>query len=55
MVFERNNIGIDDRSAGWDGKYRGQYVETGAYVYVAEMECRSGELFTFKGIITVVK
>lgn len=55
LIFERNNIGIDDRSAGWDGKYRGQYVETGAYVYVAQMECSSGELFTFKGTVTVVK
>lgn len=55
LVFERNNIGIDDRSAGWDGKYKGQYVETGTYVYVAEMECNSGELFTFKGTVTIVK
>jgi gliding motility-associated-like protein len=55
LVFERNNIGIDDRSAGWDGKFRGQYVETGTYVYVAEMECITGELFTFKGTVTIVK
>jgi gliding motility-associated-like protein len=54
-VFERNNIGIDDRSSGWDGKYKGQYAETGTYVYIAEMECISGEVFTFKGTVTVVK
>ena len=54
MVFERNNIGIDDRSAGWDGKYKGQYVDTGTYVYMAEMECISGEVFTFKGTVTVI-
>lgn len=55
LVFERNNIGIDDRSAGWDGTYKGQYVETGTYVYLAEMECITGEIFTFKGTVTVVK
>jgi gliding motility-associated-like protein len=55
LVFERNNIGIDDRSAGWDGKFRGQYVETGTYVYIAEMECITGEVFTFKGTVTIVK
>jgi gliding motility-associated-like protein len=55
MVFERNNIGIDDRSAGWDGKYKGQWVETGTYVYMAEMECISGEVFSFKGTVTVIR
>jgi gliding motility-associated-like protein len=55
LVFERNNTGIDDRSAGWDGKYKGQYVETGAYVYMAEMECVTGEIFIFNGTVTVVK
>jgi gliding motility-associated-like protein len=55
LIFERNNIGIDDRSTGWDGKYKGQYVDAGTYIYMAEMECITGELFTFKGTVTVVK
>jgi gliding motility-associated-like protein len=55
LVFERNNIGIDDRSVGWDGKFKGQYVETGTYVYMAEMECITGEMFTFKGTVTIVR
>jgi gliding motility-associated-like protein len=55
LIFERNNIGIDDRSAGWDGKFKGQYVETGTYVYMAEMECLTGEMFTFKGTVTIVR
>lgn len=55
VVFERNNIGIDDRSAGWDGKYKGRHVDAGTYVYMTEMECLSGELFTFKGTVTVIK
>ncbi|MBO9682463.1 MAG: PKD domain-containing protein [Flavisolibacter sp.] len=55
VVFERNNIGIDDRSAGWDGKYKGQYAEAGTYVYMAEMECISGEVFTFKGTVTLIR
>lgn len=55
VVFEKNNIGIDDRSAGWDGKYKGQYVDSGTYIYMAEMECISGEVFTFKGTVTLIK
>jgi hypothetical protein len=55
LVFETNNIGIDDRAEGWDGKHKGQVVETRTCIYLAEMECVSGELFTFKGTVTVVK
>lgn len=55
LIFERNNIAIDDRSTGWDGKYKGQYVDVGTYIYLAEMECITGEIFTFKGTVTVIR
>ena len=35
--------------------YKGQFVESGTYIYLAEMGCVSGEIFTFKGTVTLVK
>lgn len=55
VMFEHTNFAIDDRSTGWDGRYKGQAVGTGTYVYLAEMECSSGELFTRKGTVTVIQ
>ena len=55
QVFERNNTGIDEQASVWDGKFKGQFVETGTYIYLAKMECISGEIFTFKGTVTLVK
>lgn len=55
LIFERTNFGIDDRNAAWDGSYKGQLVETGTYVYLTEMQCSSGELFTMKGTINVIR
>jgi gliding motility-associated-like protein len=55
IVFERTNFAINNRSAGWNGLIKGQPAETGTYVYVAELECSSGLLFTRKGTVTVVR
>jgi len=54
VLFEKRNPGIDDRSSGWNGRVNGQLVAPGTYVYVAEMECSSGDRFVRKGTITVV-
>jgi gliding motility-associated-like protein len=55
LVFERTNFAINDRAAGWNGLIKGQPVDSGTYVYVAELECSSGYLFTRKGTVTVVR
>lgn len=55
LIFEKTNFGIDDRSSGWDGNAKGQAAPAGTYVYVTELQCSSGELFTLKGTITVVR
>jgi gliding motility-associated-like protein len=55
LVFERNNFAIDDHSAGWDGRFRGETVGTGTYVYVALLACDGGQTFLLKGTVTVVR
>jgi gliding motility-associated-like protein len=53
LVFERTNLKIDDKSAAWDGKYKGEPVPMGVYVYFVEMSCNE-RTFTQKGVVTVV-
>ncbi|HYO22081.1 MAG TPA: PKD domain-containing protein [Flavisolibacter sp.] len=55
LAFEKREFGIDDRSSAWDGRVNGQPVAGGSYVYVAELECSSGERFVRKGTVTVVR
>ncbi|HEY4062560.1 MAG TPA: PKD domain-containing protein [Puia sp.] len=55
IIFERGHFNIDDRSAGWDGAFKGHPVETGTYVYVTEMVCDNGEVFPLKGTFTLVR
>ena len=54
MVFEKTNFEIDDRSAGWNGFYKGMLAPVGTYVYFAEMECEGEEPFSMKGTVTIV-
>lgn len=55
LLFERTNFAISDRSTGWNGKIKGHPAETGTYVYVAELECSSGMLFTRQGTVTLIR
>ena len=53
VIFERNNFPMGDRNASWDGRYKGEMVPVGVYVYIATLSCNE-KIFTKKGTITVV-
>jgi gliding motility-associated-like protein len=53
VVFERTNFSLDNSNAAWNGKYKGQPVSAGTYVYQAELTCND-QVFQQKGTITVV-
>lgn len=56
QVFEATDIenGIQDPSWGWDGLYNGQAVNSGVYVYYAEVETL-GVKKQLKGSVTLVR
>jgi gliding motility-associated-like protein len=49
LIFENNNPEI-----GWDGKFDGKIVPTGAYVYLIYYSRPNHNLVQRKGILTVV-
>jgi gliding motility-associated-like protein len=54
-IFERQNFNVNDKSAGWDGKFKGNEAASGVYVYVIEVECDTGDIFSNKGTITLIR
>ena len=44
-----------DPDGGWDGKYRGQYVDTGVYYFVFTATGSNGKKYTRHGDITVMR
>lgn len=55
VLFERNNIPLNDRLAAWDGTYKGNILNPDTYVYVIEGICESGESISWKGDITLIR
>lgn len=54
-IFERSAFNINDKSQGWNGTYNGLQSPSGSYVYIVELTCDTGEDFTVKGTITLIR
>lgn len=55
LVFEELNFPPENPDYGWDGTSRGQELNSGVYVYVAEIEFIDGKVEVFKGDVALVK
>lgn len=55
QVFERVNYAPNALEAGWDGTFRGQALNTGVYVYFAEIEFVDGQTEVFSGDVLLLR
>jgi len=57
LVYEQNDFypDPDNLSQGWDGRYNGDYVNPGVFVYVSEVRFLDGKVLTYRGDVTVVR
>lgn len=55
MVYEGQDLLLNDETQGWDGTYRGQPLNPGVFVYVAEVEFIDNSVLQFEGDITLVR
>ena len=54
-LYEATNVQPNDASIGWDGKFRGQDVQAGVYVFFIEIEFADGIVFPYKGDLTLIR
>jgi gliding motility-associated-like protein len=50
LMFETKDV-----NQGWDGTFRGQKLNSGVYVYTAEVVCVNGDVVFLKGNITLLR
>jgi gliding motility-associated-like protein len=55
VVFERNNMQVDDRQQGWDGKKDGRLLSPDVYVYTVEAICDNGEPIRWQGDVMLLR
>ena len=53
MVFQTTNVLPNDRSKGWDGRYKGEMMNPAVFVWWAEIELESGEEILLEGDVTI--
>jgi len=55
LVFDGENIPLNSESAGWDGTFRGEKLNSGVFVYAIEVEFVDDEVRLFRGDVTLVR
>ncbi len=55
LLYEAKNFKINDENHAWDGKFRGQYMNSGIYVWYIEAEYIDGAKETLKGNTTLFR
>lgn len=54
-LFEQVNFKPNDPANGWNGIFKGEEMDPGVFVYLAEVLFKDGETVIFKGDITLVR
>lgn len=55
LVFDTRNFEVNDPDAGWDGMFKGQLMNSGAFIWYVEAILPDGAEATFKGTTTLVR
>lgn len=54
-MFQAQNIAAGDPTHGWDGRFRGRYVQPAVFTWYAEVEFTDGTVELFSGDVTVAR
>jgi len=55
QMFELYNFPPNDVSLGWNGKYRGQYLNPGVFTWFAEVEFTDGSVELYEGDVILMR
>lgn len=54
-VFYAEDFRPNDPAVGWDGKFRGQYLNPAVFAWIAEIELSDGSIEILKGDVAIVR
>ncbi|MBL7797167.1 MAG: gliding motility-associated C-terminal domain-containing protein [Saprospiraceae bacterium] len=57
LMYQRESFipNNNDFAEGWDGKYKGQIVQNGVYVYLIEVKFLDGRVLLYRGDVSVLR
>jgi gliding motility-associated-like protein len=54
LVHQRKNIQPNDPNQGWDGRFRGKFMDPGVYAWIAVVSFLDGKIIVYRGDLTLV-
>ena len=54
LLYEANNFEFDSNTNWWNGKFRGEKIDIGVYVYFIEVRFENNEIKNYGGSITIL-
>ncbi len=54
LIFDRQNIPLNDATYGWDGTYKGDPLKPDVFVYIIRAVCEDGQPIEIKGDISLL-
>ncbi len=55
VLYEASGFPVNDPHTGWDGRFRGQLMDTGVYTWYVEVVFPGGEVVTYKGHTSLLR
>ena len=55
LVHEAVDVAPNDIAGAWDGRFKGKQMNSGVFVWYAEIEYTDGYVETLRGDVTLVK
>ena len=55
LIFDRQNIPLNDPAAVWNGTYKGDPLKPDVFVYVVRAVCEDGQPVEIKGDISLIR
>jgi gliding motility-associated-like protein len=54
-LFDAEDLPPNDQEYGWEGTFRGMPLDPGVFLFSAEVEFDDGEIFSYRGEITILR
>ncbi len=55
LIFDAQNIPVNDPLAGWDGTYKFERLKPDVFVYILRASCASGQPLELKGDVSLIR
>ncbi len=55
LLFERKNFPLNAPELGWDGLFKGRVLDSGVYLYSAEIEFIDKQIFKYQGDVSIFR